>query len=395
MFDTVESALADLKLGKLIIVCDDESRENEGDLVGLAEGITPQIINFMITHGRGLVCMPIAPEYAERLNIQHMVQENTDNFKTAFTVSIDHKSNSTGISAFDRAQTINKVLDEDVIATDFRRPGHIFPLLAKAKGVFERMGHTEAVVDLARLCGKKPAGVLCEIIKEDGQMARRDDLVKFAKKFDLKFITVKDILEYRKRYDKLVKSEAHAQLPTKLGDFEVIAYSNTIDDCEHIALIKGDIASYQNPLVRLHSECLTGDVFHSLRCDCGEQLDLAMSAIEKEGSGIIIYMRQEGRGIGLINKLKAYELQQGGLDTVDANTKLGFADDLREYFLASQILRDLGVKQIRLLTNNLAKVEALEQYGIEVVERIMIKTVPNPANQNYLHTKATKLKHVL
>ncbi|HLX52727.1 MAG TPA: bifunctional 3,4-dihydroxy-2-butanone-4-phosphate synthase/GTP cyclohydrolase II [Aquella sp.] len=395
MFDTIDSALTDLKQGKIIIVCDDEARENEGDFIALAELTTPETVNFLVTHGRGLVCMPIDQEYANKLNLSAMSPINTDRYNTAFTVSVDHVSNSTGISALDRATTIRKILDDNITATDFRRPGHIFPLIAKDGGVLKRHGHTEAVVDLAKLCGSKPAGVLCEIMNADGTMARRDDLLIIAKTHNLKIITIKDLIEYRKRYDTLIKREAHATLPTRLGQFNITGYTNQIDGNHHIAITKGDLTIAEAPLVRIHSECLTGDVFHSLRCDCGEQLDMALGMIEADGVGAVVYMRQEGRGIGLINKLKAYKLQEDGMDTAEANRALGFADDLREYFLAAQILHDLDIHSIRLMTNSAEKIEALERYGIKVVERVPLKTKPHPENKNYLQTKTTKFGHLL
>lgn len=395
MFNTIDSALADLKQGKIIIVCDDEARENEGDFVALAEFTTPEVINFMITHGRGLVCMPLTQEYADKLHLNPMTQTNTDRFNTAFTVSIDHMSNSTGISASERATTIRMVLDDNVNAANFRQPGHIFPIVAKPGGVLTRLGHTEAVVDLARLAGHKPVGTICEVMNPDGTMARRDDLITLAKIHNLKIITIKDLVEYRKRHDILVKQEASATLPTSYGNFNIIGYTNQIDQNHHTVVSKGDLTTIKAPLVRIHSECLTGDVFHSLRCDCGEQLDLALKLIEKEQAGIIIYMRQEGRGIGLINKIKAYKLQENGLDTVEANNALGFADDLREYFLAAQILHDLGISSIRLVTNNPQKISALEEHGIKVLERVAIKTDPRPENKNYLHVKTIKLGHLL
>ena len=397
-FNTIAEAISDLKQGKMIIVCDDEDRENEGDFVALAEFATPEVINFMITHGRGLLCMPLCEAYAKRLNFAPMVAKNTDNLNTAFTVSVDHISNSTGISAYDRSATIQEILDEQSIASDFRRPGHIFPLIAKPMGVLERLGHTEATVDLARLCNSKPAGVICEIINADGTMARVNDLFKIAEQFDLKMITIKDLVHYRKCEEKLIVREANALLPTQLGNFSMYGYSNIIDTEEHVAVVKGDIQNIpagKIPLVRIHSECLTGDVFHSLRCDCGEQLNKALMAIEEEGYGIIIYLRQEGRGIGLINKLRAYELQQTGLDTVQANLELGFPDDMREYLLAAQILRDLGVNEIRLITNNPEKIKELEGYGIKVSERVSLESTRYPENTAYLATKIEKFGHFL
>ena len=397
-FNTITEAITDLKQGKIIIVCDDENRENEGDFVVLAEFATPDIVNFMITHGRGLLCVPLSNEYATRLNLAPMTTINTDNLGTAFTISIDHKSNSTGISADDRATTIAKVIDSNSIASDFRQPGHIFPLIAKSKGVLERPGHTEATVDLARLCNSSPAGVICEIMNADGTMARVDDLFKIAKQFNLKMITIKDLIHYRKSFDTLVTREVVADLPTTFGKFNIYGYSNIIDKKEHLAIVKGNVQSImdtQAPLVRIHSECLTGDVFHSLRCDCGEQLQASLNAIELDGCGIIIYLRQEGRGIGLINKLRAYKLQQNGLDTVQANLELGFLDDMREYYFAAQILRDLNCTNIRLITNNPDKINELESYGITVVKRIGLESTKNTENINYLTTKIEKLGHLL
>lgn len=395
MFDTVASAIDDLSQGKIIIVCDDERRENEGDLIALADRVTPQVVNFMITHGRGLLCMPISEVYAQKLHLPIMVSNNTDIYNTNFTVSIDHISNSTGISAYDRATTIRMVLDNNAKAEDFRRPGHIFPLLAKPRGLFDRLGHTEAVIDLAKLCESSEAGLLCEVMNDDGTMARRDDLFKLAKIHNLKVITVKDIFEYRKYHGRLISRIANALLPTRLGQFNIIGYSNIVDNYEHIAIVKGDVSSSRSPLVRIHSECLTGDVFHSLRCDCGEQLDIALKKIEAEGCGAVVYLRQEGRGIGLLNKIRAYELQQQGLDTMEANIKLGFNGDLREYFLASQILRDLNIKQVRLMTNNPEKVSALEKYGVKVDKRVEVKVPPQPENEHYIRTKADKFGHLL
>ena len=397
-FNNIIDAIDDLKQGKMVIVVDDEHRENEGDFVVLAEFITPVIINFMITHGRGLVCMPLSEEYATRLKLSPMVLNNTDNLGTAFTVSIDHKSNSTGISAYDRAITIEKVIDPLSKASDFRRPGHVFPLIARPNGVLDRLGHTEATVDLAKLCDSSHAGVICEIMNEDGTMARGDDLFKIAQQFGLKIITIKDLVYYRKSFDKLVTCEAVAELPTLFGRFEIYGYSNILDDKEHVAIVKGNVKSVecmQKPLVRIHSECLTGDVFHSLRCDCGEQLENSLNQIESEGCGVVIYLRQEGRGIGLLNKLRAYKLQQDGLDTVQANLQLGFLDDMREYFFAAQILQDLQCTHIRLITNNPDKIKELESYGIVVEERVSLESTRNLENNNYLATKIEKFGHLL
>lgn len=400
-FDLISAALDDLKQGKVIIVCDDEKRENEGDFVVLAEFATPEVINFMITHGRGLVCMPLTKAHADKIGLGAMVGNNTDNFKTAFTVSVDHVSNSTGISAFDRSTTVLKLLEEDATLDDFGRPGHMFPLIAKPLGVLERNGHTEAAVDLAILCGKKPAGVLCEIINADGSMARYNDLLAVKNEFNLKMISISDLIAYRKYNDTLVKREAHALLPTKYGSFSMVGYSNILDEKEHVALIKGDLSELnvevgsKIPLVRLHSECLTGDIFHSMRCDCGEQLDNSIKLIEANGLGVILYLRQEGRGIGLINKLKSYELQENGLDTVEANHKLGFATDLREYIFAAKILQDLKIKKIRLITNNPEKISELQSYGIEVVEVINLASTIYPENKKYLEVKTSKLGHAL
>lgn len=398
-FDTIDAAIHDLQQGKIVIVCDDEKRENEGDFIVLAEFATPEAINFMITHGRGLVCVPLARDYAEKIGLTSMVQDNTDNFKTAFTISVDHISNSTGISAYDRSTTILKLIDENSTIQDFRRPGHMFPLIAKPLGVLERTGHTEAVVDLAILCGKKPAGVLCEIVNPDGSMARFDDLIQVKQKFDLKMITVADLVRYRKQKDPIVKREACAWLPTKYGNFSMLGFSNIIDNKEHVALVKGNLDTLGTdsniPLVRLHSECLTGDVFHSLRCDCGEQLDNSIKIIETHGTGVILYLRQEGRGIGLLNKLKAYELQEKGLDTVEANHKLGFPTDLREYMYAAKILQNLGLIKIKLITNNPEKVAELESYGIEVIETIKLASTVYPENEKYIAVKNNKLGHFI
>jgi 3,4-dihydroxy 2-butanone 4-phosphate synthase / GTP cyclohydrolase II len=400
MFNSINEALEDLKQGKVVIVCDDEKRENEGDFIALAEFASAATVNFLITHGKGLVCMPVDEKTANRLNLHPMVNRNTDNFRTAFTVSIDHITTGTGISAHDRLATIKAIVDPNSSPNDFRRPGHLFPLVSKNKGVLERPGHTEAVVDLARLCNSSiPAGILCEIINDDGSMARYDDLVIIAKKFNLKMITIKDLVKYRKLNDTLVKCEATAKLPTRYGNFTLHGYSNLVDATEIPVIIKGSLdiitTSTIPPLVRIHSECLTGDVFHSLRCDCGEQLEQALTQIEQAQSGIIIYLRQEGRGIGLINKIKAYQLQEQNMDTYDANLKLGFSSDHREYFLAAQILRSLNITKVRLITNNPEKINGLNDYGIDVAERVPLHTVANHENSGYLYTKAVRFGHML
>lgn len=396
-FSTIEEAIEDIKNGKMVIVVDDPDRENEGDLVIAAEKITPEAINFMAKEGRGLICLSLLKERCEELNIPLMTQENTDPKGTAFCVSIDAHpkfGTTTGISAHDRAITIKLAVSPDAKPQDFVRPGHVFPLMAKSGGVLERTGHTEASIDLAKLAGLYPAGVICEIMKEDGNMARLPDLIKFAKKHNLKIITIADLVHYRLKKEKLVKREAEAFLPTKFGTFKIYGYKSLVDGTEHVALVMGEIKEDEPVLVRVHSECLTGDVFGSLRCDCQSQLHKALGMIAKEGKGVLVYMRgHEGRGIGIVNKIKAYKLQEEGYDTVEANHKLGFGTDLRDFGTGAQILLDLGVRKMRLMTNNPRKIVALEGFDLEIVERVPIEIEPNPHNECYIFTKRDKLGH--
>jgi 3,4-dihydroxy 2-butanone 4-phosphate synthase/GTP cyclohydrolase II len=393
---SIAEAIKDIKAGRFVIIVDDEDRENEGDLALAAEKVSSQAINFMAKHGRGLICLPVTGKRLDELGIPLMVGENTSKFSTAFAVSVDAKhGTTTGISAADRAKTVKAIIDPATKADDLARPGHIFPLRAREGGVLVRAGQTEAIVDLAKLAGLYPAGVICEIMNEDGTMARLPQLEVMADKYGIKIITVADLIAHRRRHEKLVHRVAETTLPTKYGEFSAFAYKSDIDPDEHLALVMGDISTEEPVLVRVHSECLTGDVFGSLRCDCGEQVALAMQSIAKEGRGVLLYMRQEGRGIGFHNKMRAYALQDKGLDTVEANLSLGFASDLRDYGIGAQILADLGLHQIRLLTNNPKKVIGLEGYGLKVVETLPIITTPNPYNRDYLETKKKKLGHIL
>lgn len=394
-FNTVEEALEELKAGRIILVTDDPERENEGDFICAAQFATTENINFMASYGKGLICMPMSEEYVQKLRFPQMVAQNTDNHETAFTVSIDHVSTTTGISAAERSVTAMKCVEEGAKPEDFRRPGHMFPLLSRKNGVLERNGHTEATVDLCRLAGLKECGLCCEIMRDDGTMMRTPELIELAKRWGLKFITIKDLQNYRKCHERLVDRMAVADMPTKYGSFKVYGYVNRLNGEHHVALVKGDIGDGKDVLCRVHSECLTGDTFGSLRCDCGQQLAAAMTQIEQEGRGILLYMRQEGRGIGLINKLKAYELQEQGMDTLEANIALGFKGDQREYYIGAQILRDLGVKSLRLLTNNPDKVYQLEEFGMEISKRVPIQMEATDYDLRYLKTKQERMGHIL
>jgi 3,4-dihydroxy 2-butanone 4-phosphate synthase/GTP cyclohydrolase II len=395
-FSTVEEAIEDIRQGKMVVVCDDEDRENEGDLTMAAQFATPEAINFMAKEGRGLICLALTPDRCEELGLDLMAAKNESPFETAFTVSIEAREGvTTGISAHDRAHTVQVAIDPGSRPRDVVQPGHVFPLKAKPGGVLERVGQTEAAVDLARLAGLNPSGVICEIMNDDGTMARVPDLIPYCRQHGLKLITVADLVAYRRRHDKLVERVVSTALPTAFGDFEVVGYRSLVDEKHHVAMVKGDVAGADDVLVRVHSECLTGDVFHSLRCDCGEQLESSLAMIEEAGRGVLLYLAQEGRGIGLLNKLKAYKLQEEGLDTVDANLKLGLPADLRDYGIGAQILTDLGLSSIRILTNNPKKIIGLEGYGLSVTGQVPIQPTPNPHNEAYLRAKRDRMGHTL